>query len=155
MICRAAKAAAVLFVSAPPPSPGAAAETCGAHLSAVCVERLGAGALAAGAVGQDALKEDERNDDEACRRQLSAYRACIAALAARAVAAPSEPKPVCSEARAARLWEDAKAAHDCIGYRSYRAACPATPEAHFAASAMARLDCTAPGPSSGGSSAGW
>ncbi|MEL6978255.1 MAG: formylglycine-generating enzyme family protein [Pseudomonadota bacterium] len=101
---------------------------CGEALSAMCAERLGAGAIAA--------------KDATCQRQWAAYRACIKRMAASAApsAAPG-PRGGCSEARAERLWSDAKDLNSCVGYEGFRAACPDTPEARFASAKLAQLGC--------------
>lgn len=113
-------------------SSGAASaqDQCSALIEAACLQTLGAGSTPAPGGGCDA--------------QLTAYRDCLAGVAA---ATPSggrgERGGSCSDATALALWEDAKSENDCLGYETFLEACPAAPQARFAAARVQRLNCGA------------
>lgn len=115
---------------------GAAQAQCGGLIEAGCLQSLGAGSTPL--------------PDSDCGKQLNDYRQCLAGAATAAggpAGGASGGGAGCSEARAQSLWVDAKAASDCVSYQGFRDACPNTPEARFALSAMTRLGCGGAGAS--------
>lgn len=100
---------------------------CSALLQPACLQQLGAGS-------ETALVGD-------CKQQLDNYRGCLADAAANSSRGRDEPQARCSEARAARLWSDAKSSNSCIALKSFRDACPASPEASFAKGVMQQMGC--------------
>ncbi len=107
-----------------------AQDQCSALIEAACLQTLGAGSTPA--------------PGGACDAQLTAYRDCLAGVAA---ATPSggriERGGSCSDATALALWEDAKSENDCLSYETFLEACPAAPQARFAAARVQRLNCGA------------
>lgn len=117
---------------------GAAAQTelcedpgkaCGEQVSASCLSRLGAGSVAAA-------------EDPGCAEQLSTYRDCLASVATECAATPGQSADAaCDSATALALWASAERDNDCLGYRSFRDACPSSAQARFVESRLQRLGC--------------
>lgn len=109
---------------------------CAGSVSSLCLESLGAGALAAPGAG-----------DGACGAQFQAYRGCLAEVAARCDGGASSAGggAGCDAETARQLWSTAERNDDCGTYAAFLEACPDRPQAVFAKAGRARLACDAPG----------
>lgn len=107
---------------------------CRKMVTADCLQRVGAGALATATVEGD------------CRAQLDDYRNCVAS-AASDCAGPEARRADdgrCDADLSRELWALAEDDGDCGGYEAFLEACPDSRRAAFARSRVKRLGCGAP-----------
>ncbi|MCI4661379.1 MAG: hypothetical protein MRY63_06085 [Neomegalonema sp.] len=109
--------------------------SCASKLDQSCLTRLGAGVRAA-----------DVQSAERCEAEMAAYSACLRAVVA---ACPAPARKAATQALACdgetsrELWEEVRASNDCIGYRTFIAACPDGPRARIARGWLERLNCDA------------